>query len=154
MAHKKAAGTARNLRDSVGRRLGIKVFRGEHVKHGNIICRQRGTKWRAGKGTSLGIDHTIFAIQDGIVSFQEKKRIRYDGRKYLYTYINVINPATEKVKEIAPKKIESVKKVEEKTVTKAPIQKPTAKKTTVKKASTKKAAPKKSTAKKTTKKAA
>ena len=143
MAHKKAAGTAKNLRDSAGRRLGIKVFRGGYVRNGNIICRQRGTKWRAGKGTSLGIDHTIFAIQDGIVSFQEKKRTRYDGRKYLYTYINVISPETEKVKQIAPKKVESVKKYEEKMEVKAPTQKDT-----VKKAPAKKAAPKKTASKK------
>ena len=73
MAHKKAAGTAKNLRDSAGRRLGIKLFAGETVKSGNIICRQRGTKWRSGEGTDLGNDHTIYATKDGVVKFTRKK---------------------------------------------------------------------------------
>jgi len=90
MAHKKAAGTAKNLRDSAGKRLGIKLFAGQPVQNGNIICRQRGTKWRPGEGVSLGNDHTIFAIKDGVVQFTEAKRKRFDGRTYLYTYINVV----------------------------------------------------------------
>jgi large subunit ribosomal protein L27 len=73
MASKKAGGSSRNGRDSAGRRLGVKKFGGESVIPGNIIIRQRGTKWRPGKGVGLGKDHTIFALIDGIVSFGSDK---------------------------------------------------------------------------------
>jgi large subunit ribosomal protein L27 len=69
MAHKKAGGSSRNGRDSVGRRLGVKKFGGEAVIPGNIIVRQRGTKWHPGAGVGLGKDHTIFALVEGRVSF-------------------------------------------------------------------------------------
>ncbi len=69
MAHKKAGGSSRNGRDSVGRRLGVKRYGGENVLAGNIIVRQRGTKWVPGKNVGLGKDHTIFALLDGQVSF-------------------------------------------------------------------------------------
>ena len=69
MAHKKAGGSSRNGRDSAGRRLGVKKFGGESVTAGNILVRQRGTKWRPGKNVGLGKDHTIFALVDGEVSF-------------------------------------------------------------------------------------
>tara|TARA_X000000950_G_scaffold106718_1_gene134398 strand:- start:989 stop:1246 length:258 start_codon:yes stop_codon:yes gene_type:complete len=72
MAHKKAGGSTRNGRDSAGRRLGIKKFGGEVVIPGNIIVRQRGTKFHPGKNVSIGKDHTIFATQEGTVSFQKK----------------------------------------------------------------------------------
>ena len=62
MAHKKAGGSSRNGRDSAGRRLGVKKFGGEAVIPGNIILRQRGTKWHTGAGVGLGKDHTIFAV--------------------------------------------------------------------------------------------
>ena len=68
MAHKKAGGSTRNGRDSAGRRLGVKKFGGELVVPGNIIIRQRGTKYRPGKNVSIGKDHTIFAIKEGVVS--------------------------------------------------------------------------------------
>jgi large subunit ribosomal protein L27 len=84
MAHKKAGGSSRNGRDSAGRRLGVKKFGGEQVVAGNILVRQRGTKWRAGSGVGLGKDHTIFATVDGVVAFQTKA----GGR----TYVSV-NPA-------------------------------------------------------------
>lgn len=84
MAHKKAGGSSRNGRDSAGQRLGVKKFGGEAVLAGNILVRQRGTKWRAGSGVGLGKDHTIFAKVDGVVAFQTKA----NGR----TYISV-NPA-------------------------------------------------------------
>ena len=73
MAHKKAGGSSRNGRDTAGRRLGVKLFGGENVVAGNIIIRQRGTKWHAGPGTGLGRDHTIFAVIDGTVSFRGSK---------------------------------------------------------------------------------
>jgi large subunit ribosomal protein L27 len=69
MAHKKAGGSSRNGRDSAGRRLGVKKFGGEAVIPGNIIVRQRGTKWQPGKNVGLGRDHTIFSLIEGTVSF-------------------------------------------------------------------------------------
>jgi large subunit ribosomal protein L27 len=69
MAHKKAGGSSRNGRDSAGRRLGVKKYGGEAVIAGNIIVRQRGTKWWPGTGVGLGRDHTIFAVADGRVTF-------------------------------------------------------------------------------------
>ncbi len=71
MAHKKAGGSSRNGRDSAGRRLGIKKFGGESVISGNIICRQRGTKWWPGHNVGIGRDHTIFATADGHVAFRK-----------------------------------------------------------------------------------
>ncbi|MEE9587699.1 MAG: 50S ribosomal protein L27, partial [Hyphomicrobiaceae bacterium] len=70
MAHKKAGGSSRNGRDSIGRRLGVKKYGGERVRAGNIIVRQRGTKWHPGDGVGLGKDHTIFALLDGNVEFK------------------------------------------------------------------------------------
>ena len=71
MAHKKAGGSSRNGRDSAGRRLGVKKFGGETVIAGNIIVRQRGTKWWPGSNVGMGKDHTIFAKADGAVSFHK-----------------------------------------------------------------------------------
>jgi large subunit ribosomal protein L27 len=72
MAHKKAGGSSRNGRDTEGRRLGIKKFGGEKVIAGNILVRQRGTKWYPGSNVGLGRDHTIFALVDGKVKFTRK----------------------------------------------------------------------------------
>ncbi|PQM61460.1 MAG: 50S ribosomal protein L27 [Rhodobacteraceae bacterium] len=71
MAHKKAGGSSRNGRDSAGRRLGVKKFGGELVKPGNIIVRQRGTKWWPASNVGLGKDHTIFATGEGYVKFHK-----------------------------------------------------------------------------------
>ena len=79
MAHKKAGGSSRNGRDSAGRRLGLKQFGGEIVVAGNILARQRGTKWHAGRNVGLGKDHTLFALTDGRVEFQTKAK----GRTYV-----------------------------------------------------------------------
>ena len=76
MAHKKAGGSSRNGRDSAGRRLGVKKFGGESVVAGNIIIRQRGTKYHPGANVGIGKDHTLFALSDGKVSFQQKSRGR------------------------------------------------------------------------------
>jgi large subunit ribosomal protein L27 len=70
MAHKKAGGSSRNGRDSDGRRLGVKKFGGETVIGGNIIVRQRGTKWHPGRNVGMGKDHTLFALTDGKVEFK------------------------------------------------------------------------------------
>ena len=69
MAHKKAAGSNRNGRDSESKRLGVKRFGGETVSAGSIIVRQRGTRFHAGSNVGLGRDHTLFAKADGVVSF-------------------------------------------------------------------------------------
>lgn len=81
MAHKKAGGSSRNGRDTAGRRLGVKKFGGEAVIPGNIIIRQRGTKWHPGSGVGMGIDHTIFAIVEGTVTFKTRANAR--------TYVSV-----------------------------------------------------------------
>lgn len=72
MAHKKAAGSSRNGRDSAGRRLGLKKFGGQIVIPGNIILRQRGTKFYPGSNVGIGKDHTIFALKKGAVLFKKK----------------------------------------------------------------------------------
>jgi large subunit ribosomal protein L27 len=72
MAHKKAGGSSRNGRDSGGQRLGIKIFGGEEVVAGNIIARQRGTKWHPGRNVGVGRDHTLFALVHGHVEFRSK----------------------------------------------------------------------------------
>lgn len=72
MAHKKAGGSSRNGRDSHSKRLGVKCFGGESVVAGNIIVRQRGTKFHAGVNVGCGRDHTLFALTDGIVKFEVK----------------------------------------------------------------------------------
>jgi len=77
MAHKKAGGSSRNGRDSAGRRLGVKKFGGEAVIAGNIIVRQRGTKFYPGENVGMGKDHTLFALKDGKVSFKEKCKKQY-----------------------------------------------------------------------------
>lgn len=83
MAHKKAGGSSRNGRDSAGRRLGVKKFGGEAVIPGNILVRQRGTKWWPGTGVGLGRDHTIFATEEGAVSFRKG----FKGR----TFVSVVS---------------------------------------------------------------
>ncbi|TDI57508.1 MAG: 50S ribosomal protein L27 [Alphaproteobacteria bacterium] len=79
MAHKKAGGSSRNGRDTAGRRLGVKKSGGQPVIAGNIIIRQRGTKWHPGSNVGLGKDHTIFALIDGRVAFRTKAK----GRSYV-----------------------------------------------------------------------
>ncbi|MCC2112168.1 MAG: 50S ribosomal protein L27 [Hyphomicrobiales bacterium] len=79
MAHKKAGGSSRNGRDTAGRRLGIKKSGGQAVIAGNIIARQRGTKWHPGENVGIGKDHTLFALVDGSVAFRTKA----NGRTYV-----------------------------------------------------------------------
>ncbi len=86
MAHKKAGGSSRNGRDSHSKRLGVKKFGGEKVLAGNIIIRQRGTKWHPGTNVGMGTDHTLFALEQGAVAFRKKA----NGR----TYVSV-HPITE-----------------------------------------------------------
>ncbi|WMS42681.1 50S ribosomal protein L27 [Acuticoccus sp. MNP-M23] len=82
MAHKKAGGSSRNGRDTAGRRLGFKKFGGEAVIPGNIIVRQRGTRWHPGDNVGMGKDHTLFALVEGNVAFRKKL-----GRTYV-----LVNP--------------------------------------------------------------
>jgi len=90
MAHKKAGGSSRNGRDSHAQRLGLKIFGGEQVLAGNILARQRGTKWHPGQNVGLGKDHTLFALADGKVEFRTKAK----GRIYVS-----VNPMTESAAE-------------------------------------------------------
>ena len=80
MAHKKAGGSSRNGRDSESKRLGVKKFGGEAVRGGNIIVRQRGTRWYPGDNVGLGKDHTLFALCDGRVAFRDGRQ----GRKFVH----------------------------------------------------------------------
>jgi len=82
MAHKKAGGSSRNGRDSAGRRLGVKKFGGQEVIAGNILVRQRGTKFHAGANVGMGRDHTLFALIDGAVKFHRSHLDR--------TFVNIV----------------------------------------------------------------
>lgn len=87
MAHKKAGGSSRNGRDLAGRRLGVKLYGGQEAIAGNIIVRQRGTKWWPGTNVGMGKDHTLFALTDGQISFRKGLK----GR----TYISVVPASLE-----------------------------------------------------------
>lgn len=76
MAHKKGMGSTRNGRDSEAKRLGVKKYGGENVKAGNILVRQRGTKFHPGNNVGIGTDDTLFALIDGIVKFESHRRDR------------------------------------------------------------------------------
>lgn len=93
MAHKKAGGSSRNGRDSAGRRLGVKRFGGEQVLAGNIIVRQRGTKFHPGENVGIGRDHTLFALVDGQVAFKRSSL----GR----TFVQIIEAANDSVPAVA-----------------------------------------------------
>ena len=82
MAHKKGVGSSDNGRDSKSKRLGVKLFGGQTAIAGNIIIRQRGTKWHPGRNVGIGRDFTLYALKDGTIQFQTKKRDR--------TYFNVV----------------------------------------------------------------
>ncbi len=89
MAHKKAAGSAKNLRDSNPKYRGVKLFWWQLVKSWNIIIRQKGSKYECGANTYLGKDFSIHAKIDGKVKFFKKKIVKFDGRKYLKTHVDV-----------------------------------------------------------------
>ena len=86
MAHKKGVGSSENGRDSKGKRLGVKLFGGQTAVAGNIIIRQRGTKFHPGRNVGMGKDFTLYALTDGTINFQTKKRDR--------TYVNVLTNTT------------------------------------------------------------
>ena len=93
MAKKKAGGSSKNLRDSQPKFLGVKRADGQMVKTGEIIVRQRGTKIEAGKGVKVAKDHTIFAVTDGVVSFRNRQKTMFTGRKVNKKLVDVV-PAT------------------------------------------------------------
>ena len=80
MAHRKAGGTAKNLRDSNPKYLGVKIHDGQKVETGQVIVRQRGTKILAGDGVGVGKDHTLFALKSGVVKFKKTRKVRFTGR--------------------------------------------------------------------------
>lgn len=90
MSTKKAGGTAKNLRDSQPKYLGVKKGDGASVKTGQIIVRQRGTKIQAGKNVKVGNDHTIFALRDGKVAFRTTLKTRFDGKKISKKTVDVV----------------------------------------------------------------
>lgn len=90
MAHKKAGGSVKNLRDSNPKYLGVKANHGEVIKTGSIIIRQRGTKFVAGKNVGTGSDYTLFALIPGKVEMKERQKINYDGSKTRRKVVNVL----------------------------------------------------------------
>lgn len=89
MAHTKSGGTAKNLRDSGPKYLGVKLYAGQPAKAGSILVRQRGTKILAGTNVRTGKDHTLYSLKKGVVSFNEKRKTRFDGRVKKYKVVNV-----------------------------------------------------------------
>ncbi len=90
MAHRKAGGSAKNLRDSNPKYLGTKLYDGQIAKAGSVIIRQRGTVILAGKNVSMGKDHTLFALKPGTIKFGTKKRTRFNGKTVTKKVVNVI----------------------------------------------------------------
>ncbi len=90
MATKKAGGTAKNLRDSQPKMLGVKRADGQTVKAGEIIVRQRGTKIEGGKGVRVGKDHTIYAVTEGKVAFKDIRKIRFNGQRVTKKEVDVV----------------------------------------------------------------
>ncbi|MCA9358350.1 50S ribosomal protein L27 [Candidatus Kaiserbacteria bacterium] len=93
MATKKSAGSSKNLKDSQPKYLGVKRADGQSVKVGQIIVRQRGTKIEAGKGVKVGKDHTLFAMNDGVVSFREMRKTRFNGKTVTKKAVDVVEAA-------------------------------------------------------------
>lgn len=89
MSHVKAGGTAKNVHDSPGQRLGVKLFGGEKVKTGQVIVRQVGMSKRAGKGTTLSRNFTIHATRDGVVNYSKRKVRLFSGRSVMRTEVTV-----------------------------------------------------------------
>ena len=91
MASKKAGGTAKNLTDSKPKFLGVKLFAGQKAKIGDIIVRQRGTRYLPGLSVGLGKDHTLFALKDGVVSFRTVRKIRFNGQKAVKPLVDILH---------------------------------------------------------------
>jgi large subunit ribosomal protein L27 len=91
MAHKKAQGAAKNLTDSNPQYLGTKLYDGQTAKSGSIIVRQRGTKILPGKSVGLGKDHTLYALKDGVVKFNHKRKLNFDGTTTTRKQVSIIS---------------------------------------------------------------
>ena len=115
MAHKKAGGSTDNGRDSNAKRRGVKRFGGQRVRPGNIIVRQKGTKWFPGQGVGMGKDFTIFATEEGVVTFTTKRQQKFNGQTHYDTIVNVFAAEAAKpaAKKAAPKKAEKKAEVAE-----------------------------------------
>lgn len=135
MAHKKAAWSAKNLRDSQPKFRGVKVFWWQKVTAWGIIVRQKWNKYEAWKNTYLWNDYSIHASIDGVVRFSKSNKKRFDGRIYLKTVVNVDSVEEKIEKKVTAKKVDST---EEKVEKKASVKKTTEKKTTTRKTVTKK----------------
>jgi large subunit ribosomal protein L27 len=96
MAHTKSGGSTKLGRDSKGKRLGIKKADGQKVKIGNVLIRQRGTKWHPGENTDIGRDDTIFSLKDGIVSFSVKRKKTFTGQIKKISLVNVVSEEKDK----------------------------------------------------------
>lgn len=90
MSKVKAGGTSKNLKDSKPKFLGVKIADGQTAKAGNIILRQRGTKFLPGTNTDIGKDHTIFALKEGVVKFSDKRKVRFDGKKVTRKLVQIV----------------------------------------------------------------
>ncbi len=90
MAHTKSGGSTKLGRDSESKRLGVKVWDGQIVRAGNILIRQRGTKWYPGINTKRGSDDTIYAVKEGVVKFTKKRKITFTGRLKKISVVNVL----------------------------------------------------------------
>jgi large subunit ribosomal protein L27 len=93
MAHKKAGGSTALGRDSQSKRLGVKLFGGQKAKIGNIIVKQRGTKWHAGKNVRIGGDDSLYAVAEGVVKFTSKKVRGFDGELHQRKFVHVLPQA-------------------------------------------------------------
>ncbi len=90
MAHTKSGGSTKLGRDSSSKRLGVKIFDGQSVQAGNILIRQRGTKWHPGKNVRRGGDDTLYAIASGVVKFSSKQKTKFDGSRKKVVVVNVL----------------------------------------------------------------
>ncbi len=108
MAHRKAGGSARSLRDSNPQYLGVKLADGQKARTGAIIVRQRGTKVIAGENVGLGKDHTLFALKDGTVKFGTKRKTHFDGKTVVKKMVSVITETPKSTKKTTKKVAEKV----------------------------------------------
>ena len=90
MAHRKAGGSAKNLRDSNPKYLGVKLYDGSTAKAGSVIVRQQGTKIEAGKNVGVGKDHTLFALKAGKISFGKRRKIKFNGKTVIKKTVTVL----------------------------------------------------------------
>lgn len=90
MAHTKATGSTRLGRESASKRLGVKLFDGQKAKTGMVLIRQRGTKWSAGKNVARGGDDTLYALKEGVVKFETRRRRRFDNSRRTVKEVNIL----------------------------------------------------------------